>query len=80
MHKNNKMQTSEIKQRFGFRKMSIGLCSAVLGSMVFALNTNHPVVHAATTDNSDANNSQVVNSDKSVAEASQSNAPSADQA
>lgn len=80
MHKNKKMQTSEIKQRFGFRKMSIGLCSAVLGSMVFALNTNHPVVHAATTDNSDANNSQVVNSDKSVAEASQSNAQSADQA
>ena len=80
MHKNKKMQTSEIKQRFGFRKMSIGLCSAVLGSMVFALNTNHPVVHAATTDNSDANNSQVVNSDKAVAEASQSNAPSADQA
>lgn len=80
MHKNKKMQTSEIKQRFGFRKMSIGLCSAVLGSMVFALNTNHPVVHAATTDNSDANNSQVVNSDKAVAEASQSNAQSADQA
>ena len=80
MHKNNKMQTSEIKQRFGFRKMSIGLCSAVLGSMVFALNTNHPVVHAATTDNSDANNSQVVNSDKAVADTSQSNAPSADQA
>ena len=80
MHKNKKMQTSEIKQRFGFRKMSIGLCSAVLGSMVFALNTNHSVVHAATTDNSDANNSQVVNSDKSVAEASQSNAQSADQA
>ena len=74
------MQTSEIKQRFGFRKMSIGLCSAVLGSMVFALNTNHPVVHAATTDNSDANNSQVVNSDKAVADTSQSNAPSADQA
>ena len=80
MHKNKKMQTSEIKQRFGFRKMSIGLCSAVLGSMVFALNTNHPVVHAATTDNSDANNSQVVNSDKAVADASQSNALSADQA
>lgn len=80
MHKNKKMQTSEIKQRFGFRKMSIGLCSAVLGSMVFALNTNHPVVHAATTDNSDANSSQVANSDKAVVEASQSNAQSADQA
>lgn len=57
------------KQRFGFRKTTVGLCGAILASSVMVLNAggiNH-TVHAATTDGTQAE-MQDKTADKEVAE------------
>lgn len=58
------------KQRFGFRKTTVGLCGAILASSVMVLNAggiNH-TVHAATTDGTQAE-TQDETADKEVAQA-----------
>lgn len=61
------------KQRFGFRKTTLGLCGAILASSVMVLNagnTSH-TVHAATLDDNAKQETQDNSADKEAAEAKQ---------
>lgn len=61
------------KQRFGFRKTTLGLCGAILASSVMVLNAgnvNH-TVHAATLDGDAKQEAQDDSADKEVVQAKQ---------
>lgn len=63
--------TGELGQRFGYRKLTIGLCSVVLGS--FLLSVNNQQVKADTTDD----NNQTAENSSAISDADQGKAQNA---